>query len=78
MFYFYFFKDFIYLFTRDTEREKEAETQAKGEAGREPEVGLDPWSRDQALSQMPNAQAKSGLEQILNRWATQVSQEQYI
>ena len=27
----YFFKDFIYLFMRDTERE--AETQAEGEAG---------------------------------------------
>ena len=27
-----FFKDFIFLFTRDTEREREAETQAKGEA----------------------------------------------
>ena len=30
---FIFFKDFIYLFMRDTEREKEAETQAEGEAG---------------------------------------------
>ena len=43
-----FFKDFIYLFTRDThtQREREAETQAEGEAGscREPEVGLDPGS----------------------------------
>ena len=28
---FFFFKDFIYLFTRDTQRE--AETQAEGEAG---------------------------------------------
>ena len=28
-----FFKDFIYLFMRDTEREREAETQAEGEAG---------------------------------------------
>ena len=28
-----FFKDFIYLFMRDTHREKEAETQAEGEAG---------------------------------------------
>ena len=28
-----FFKDFIYLFMRDTQREKEAETQAEGEAG---------------------------------------------
>ena len=41
-----FFKDFIYLFMRDTEREREreAETQEEGEAGscREPDVGLDP------------------------------------
>ena len=29
----FFFKDFIYLFMRDTEREREAETQAEGEAG---------------------------------------------
>ena len=28
-----FFKDFIYLFMTDTERESEAETQAEGEAG---------------------------------------------
>ena len=28
-----FKKDFIYLFMRDTEREREAETQAEGEAG---------------------------------------------
>ena len=39
------FKDFIYLFMTDTERE--AETQAEGEAGsmhREPDVGFDPGS----------------------------------
>ena len=37
-----FFKDFIYLFTRDTERG--AETQAEGEAGslRKPDAGFDP------------------------------------
>ena len=29
----FFFKDFIYLFMRDTERKREAETQAEGEAG---------------------------------------------
>ena len=28
-----FLKDFIYLFMRDPEREREAETQAEGEAG---------------------------------------------
>ena len=30
----FFFKDFIYLFMRDTEREREAETQAEGERSR--------------------------------------------
>ena len=38
---------FIYLFMRDTQREREAETQAEGEAGsmhREPDVGFDPGS----------------------------------
>ena len=30
---FFFFKDIIHLFMRDTEREREAETQAEGEAG---------------------------------------------
>ena len=36
------FKDFMYSFMRD--REREAETQAEGEAGstQEPDVGLDP------------------------------------
>ena len=33
VFPFFFFKDFIYLLMRDTEREREAETQAGGEAG---------------------------------------------
>ena len=31
--YFLFLKDFIYLFMRDAGREREAETQAGGEAG---------------------------------------------
>ena len=30
---FHFFKGFIYLFVTDPEREREAETQAEGEAG---------------------------------------------
>ena len=40
--FFFFFKDFIYSFM--TDREREAETQAEGEAApcREPHVGLDP------------------------------------
>ena len=28
-----FFKDFIYLFMRDTQREREVKTQAEGEVG---------------------------------------------
>ena len=43
----YFFNVFIYLFMRDTHREREAETQAEGEAGsmhQEPDVGFDPRS----------------------------------
>ena len=38
----FFLKDFIHLFIRDTQRE--AETQAEGEAGslQEPDGGLDP------------------------------------
>ena len=42
-----FFKDFVYLFMRDPERE--AETQAEGEAGSLREAGLDPGPRGQAL-----------------------------
>ena len=42
----FFFKDFLYLFMRDPgrEKEREAETQAEGEAGstQEPDAGLDP------------------------------------
>ena len=30
---FFFYKDFIYLLMRDTQGEREAETQAEGEAG---------------------------------------------
>ena len=39
-------KDFIYLFIHETHGEREAETQAEGEAGsmREPEVGFNPGS----------------------------------
>ena len=46
----FFFTDFIYLFMRDTERE--AETQAEGEAGSSQGVRRRPqsWDWDQALS----------------------------
>ena len=42
------FKDFVYLFMKDTERERQREKQAPG---REPDVGLDPETVDHALSQ---------------------------
>ena len=47
---------------RDTERGREAETQAEGEAGsmREPNMGLDPGSPGSHL----------GLKAVLNNWAT--------
>ena len=48
-FLYYFFKDFIYLFMRDTERE--AETQAEGEAG--PLQGARCGTRSQGPRVMP-------------------------
>ena len=48
-----FFKDFIYLFMRDTEREREKQRQRQREKQvpcREPSVGLDPRTPDHALS----------------------------
>ena len=41
-----FFKDFIYLFMKDTETEREAKTQAEEKQApcREPDVGLDSGS----------------------------------
>ena len=58
----HFFKDFIYLFMRDTVREREAETQAEGEAG----SLLGTRSRNSRI--MPWAKGRS------NHRATQVSQ----
>ena len=42
----FFFQDFIYSFMRDTERGREAGTQAEGQRApcREPDIGLDPRS----------------------------------
>ena len=68
----FFFKDFIYLFMIVTQREREAETQAEGEAGsmhREPDVGLDPGSPGSRLG--PKAGAP-------NRCATQGSRSEKI
>ena len=51
-FYFFliFFKDFIYLFMRHTERERQRHKQREKQAPcREPDVGLDPGICDQAL-----------------------------
>ena len=62
--YYLFFKDFIYLFMRDTQRERHRHRQRVKQApGREPDAGLDPRPQDHTLSQ----------RQILNRWATQAS-----
>ena len=56
---FYFFKDFIYLFMIDIERERKAETQAEGEAGSMPGA---PGLQDSALGQgqAPNRRATQG------------------
>ena len=43
----FFFFNFLFIYDRHTVREREAETQAEGEAGsmhREPDVGFDPGS----------------------------------
>ena len=47
-----FLKDFIYLFMRNTEweRDREAETQAEGEAGSMPEAQCGTRSRDPAIT----------------------------
>ena len=46
----YFFKDFIYLFMRDTQRERQRHRKREKQAPRrELDVGLDPGSPDQAL-----------------------------
>ena len=45
MLFFFFFKDFTYLFMRDTERERQTHGQREKQAPyREPDVGLDPGS----------------------------------
>ena len=38
----FFFKDFIYLFMRDTQRERQRYRQEKQAPCREPDMGLDP------------------------------------
>ena len=42
----HFLKKILFIYSRETQREREAETQAEGEAGsmQEPDVGLDPGS----------------------------------
>ena len=53
----FFFKDFIYLFLRDTERETGRDRQREKQAPcREPDVGLDPRSPG----------PRSGLTAVLN------------
>ena len=58
-FFLIFFLIFLFIYDRHTVREREAETQAEGEAGsmhREPDVGLDPGSP--GLRPGPKAGAK--------------------
>ena len=57
------FKDTIYLFMRDSQREAETWEREKQVPCEEPDVGLHPRPRDHFLSQ----------RQTLNHWATQVS-----
>ena len=54
----HFFKDFIYLFMKDTERERQRHRQREKQAPcKEPDVGLDPRSPG----------SHPGLEAALNR-----------
>ena len=55
-----FFKDFIYVFMRDTQRE--AETQAEGEAGsmQEPDVGFNSGN----LGSCPEPKAEASLTEL--------------
>ena len=51
---FFFFKDFIYLFMKDTHREREVQRHKQREKQaphREPDVGLDPRPQDHSLGQ---------------------------
>ena len=55
-------KDFIYLFTKDRERQRHSQREKQAPC-REPDAGLDPGTWDHALSQ----------RQMLNHWAIQAS-----
>ena len=57
-----FFKDFIYLFTKERERGRDTGKREKQAPRREPDVGLDPGLQDHALSQRqaPNRGATQG------------------
>ena len=49
--YLFIFKDFIYLFMRDTQRERQRHRQREKQAPcREPDAGLDPGPWDHTLS----------------------------
>ena len=58
-----FFKDFIYLFMRNTEREAQAHEKhrqrEKQAPGRDPNVGLDPGTRGSRLEPKTDAQLLS-------------------
>ena len=57
-----FFAYYLFIYSREThrERERDAETQAEGEAGSlpEPDAGLDPGTHDHALSQSQTLNAE--------------------
>ena len=64
------FLKFLFIYDSHTKREREAETQAEGEAGsmhREPDVGFDPCLQDRALGQRqaPNRSAPPGSKVFL-------------
>ena len=59
----FIFKDFIYLFMRDTERERQRHRQREKQAScRETDMGLDPGSPG----------SHPGLKAALNHWATRL------
>ena len=66
-----FFKRFYLFIHKDTQREREAETQAEGEAGRL-HAGSPMWDLIQGLQDH-----SLGQRQVLNRWATQGSPDLY-
>ena len=61
--FFKFFKYFIYLFMKDTEREREADTQAEGEAGSTQGARRGTWSQVSRITPWAEGGAK-----LLSHW----------